>query len=61
MSPGKDTFNKLSGQPVLVFCYLYCEGKRTFLIFMWNFLCSSMYPLPFVIPLDVTEKRLDPC
>jgi len=32
--------------------------SKSFLMFRWNFLCSSLCPWPFVLSLDTTEKSL---
>lgn len=47
------------GQPVPVSVTL--TEKKFLLKFKWNLLCSSLYPLPLVLSLVVTEKSLGPC
>lgn len=41
---------------ILFQCSIALTVRKIFLIFMWNLLCSSLHPLPFVLSLDVTEK-----
>ena len=36
------------------------RGKKFFLMFSWNFLCSSLCPLPLVLSLGTTAKSLAP-
>ena len=36
------------------------RGKKFFLMFSWNFLCSSLCPLPLVLALGTTAKSLAP-
>ena len=37
------------------------RGKKFFLMFSWNFLCSSLCPLPLVLSLGTTEKSGSTC
>ena len=34
------------------------RGKKFFLLFSWRFLCFSLCPLPLVLSLGTTGKRL---
>ena len=48
----------LSGQPVQ--CSVTLTVNKVFLVFVWNLLCSSLYPLPLVLSLDITKRSLAP-
>jgi len=39
-------------------CSITTKVKSFFLMFRWNFLCSSMCPLPLVLSLGTAEKSL---
>ena len=39
-------------------CFVTLTVKKFFLMFVWNFPCSSLCPLPLVLLLHTTEKSL---
>ena len=41
-------------------CSITFNIKTCYLVFRQNRLCSSLYPLPFVVALGTTEKSLSP-